>query len=73
MVQLGIAIALNKAVYLFRDDFRKSTDSEHYPLNLMLFAGLPEVGWESYYYTSVEDIDAEQKALYKWLSEVEVE
>ena len=45
MVELGIAIALNKAVYLFRDDFRKSTDSEHYPLNLMFFVGLPKVGW----------------------------
>lgn len=70
MVQLGIAIALNKAVYLFRDDFRKSTDSEHYPLNLMFFVGLPKVGWESYY-TSVEDIDSKHKALYKWISGVE--
>ncbi|MDJ0796987.1 MAG: nucleoside 2-deoxyribosyltransferase [Calothrix sp. MO_167.B12] len=69
MVELGIAIALNKAVFLFRDDFRKCTDSKHYPLNLMLFAGLPEVGWEDYYYTSVDDIDSEHKALYKWLSE----
>ncbi len=69
MVELGIAIALNKAVFLFRDDFRKCTDSEDYPLNLMLFAGLPEVGWEDYYYTSVDDIDSEHKALYKWLSE----
>ncbi|KST68269.1 nucleoside 2-deoxyribosyltransferase [Mastigocoleus testarum] len=67
MVELGIAIALNKAVFLFRDDFRKCTDSEYYPLNLMLFAGLPEFGWEEYYYTSVEDIDSERKALYKWL------
>ncbi|MDJ0619932.1 MAG: nucleoside 2-deoxyribosyltransferase [Calothrix sp. MO_192.B10] len=69
MVELGIAIALNKAVFLFRDEFRKCTDSEDYPLNLMLFAGLPEVGWEDYYYTSVDDIDSEDKALYKWLSE----
>jgi len=69
MVELGVAIALNKAIFLFRDDFRRCTDSENYPLNLMLFAGLPEVGWEDYYYTSIEDIDSAHKALYKWLSE----
>ena len=69
MVELGIAIALDKAIFLFRDDFRKCTDSEFYPLNLMLFAGLPEVGWENYFYTSVEEIDSPDKALYKWLSE----
>ena len=69
MVELGIAIALDKAIFLFRDDFRKCTDSEFYPLNLMLFAGLPEVGWENYFYISVEEIDSPDKALYKWLSE----
>lgn len=67
MVELGIAIALNKAIFLFRDDFRCCTDSEQYPLNLMLFAGLPETQWEDYYYTSVEDIASSQKALYRWL------
>jgi nucleoside 2-deoxyribosyltransferase len=66
MVELGIAIALNKAIFLFRDDFRRCTDSEQYPLNLMIFAGLPEVNWQEYYYTDVEDIDIPEKALYKW-------
>ena len=66
MVELGIAIALNKAIFLFRDDFRRCTDSEQYPLNLMIFAGLPAVNWEEYYYTDVEDIDIPEKALYKW-------
>jgi len=66
MVELGIAIALNKAIFLFRDDFRRCTDSEEYPLNLMIFAGLPEVNWQDYYYTDVEDIDIPEKALYKW-------
>jgi nucleoside 2-deoxyribosyltransferase len=66
MVELGIAIALNKAIFLFRDDFRRCTDSEQYPLNLMIFAGLPEVNWQDYYYTDVEDIDIPEKALYKW-------
>jgi len=44
MVELGMAIAWEKAVFLFRDDFRRCTDSEAYPLNLMLFTGLPEAG-----------------------------
>jgi nucleoside 2-deoxyribosyltransferase len=66
MVELGIAIALNKAIFLFRDDFRRCTDSEQYPLNLMIFTGLPEVNWQEYYYTDVEDIDIPEKALYKW-------
>jgi nucleoside 2-deoxyribosyltransferase len=66
MVELGMAIALNKAIFLFRDDFRRCGD-ENYPLNLMLFVGLPAVGWEAYYYTSVEEIGAPDKALYQWL------
>lgn len=44
MVELGMAIALGKPTFLFRDDFRRATDSERYPLNLMLFTGLPEEG-----------------------------
>ena len=46
MVELGMAIAWDKPVFLFRDDFRRCTDSEAYPLNLMVFTGLPEQGWE---------------------------
>jgi nucleoside 2-deoxyribosyltransferase len=67
MVELGIAIALNKAVFLFRDDFRRCTDSEQYPLNLMLFAGLPENEWKDFYYNSVEEISSPNKALYTWI------
>jgi nucleoside 2-deoxyribosyltransferase len=67
MVELGVAIALNKSIFLFRDDFRRCTDSEEYPLNLMLFAGLPEMGWENYFYNSVEEIGAPNKALGDWL------
>ena len=47
MVELGLAIAWEKPVFLFRDDFRRCTDSDAYPLNLMLFTGLPETGWGS--------------------------
>ena len=66
MVELGMAIALGKPTFLFRDDFRRATDCEQYPLNLMLFTGLPEEGWEDYYYTSVEEITAPEKALARW-------
>ncbi|MBD2059514.1 nucleoside 2-deoxyribosyltransferase [Oculatella sp. FACHB-28] len=68
MVELGMAIALHKAIFLFRDDFRRCTDSELYPLNLMVFSGLPEKNWEDYYYTSLDEVKSEQKALYRWLS-----
>jgi len=67
MVELGAAIALGKKTFLFRDDFRRCTDCEDYPLNLMLFTGLPEVGWEDYYYTSLAEISASDKALVRWL------
>ena len=66
MVELGMAIALKKPTFLFRDDFRRATDSEEYPLNLMLFTGLPEEGWQDYYYTSVEEIISPEKALARW-------
>ena len=41
MVELGVAIALGHRIFLFRDDYRRCTDCEDYPLNLMLFAGCP--------------------------------
>ena len=66
MVELGMAIALKKPTFLFRDDFRRATDSEHYPLNLMLFTGMPKKGWEDYYYKSVEEIASPGKALARW-------
>ncbi len=66
MVELGMAIALVKPTFLFRDDFRSVADSEQYPLNLMLFTGLPEEGWQDYYYTSVSEITAPEKALARW-------
>ena len=56
MVELGMAVAWGKPTFLFRDDFRRCTDSEIYPLNLMLFTGLPEAGWEAFWYGAVEEI-----------------
>ena len=68
MVELGAAIALKRKTFLFRDDFRRCTDSEDYPLNLMLFTGLPEDGWCDYFYTSLAELTAPDKALARWLA-----
>jgi nucleoside 2-deoxyribosyltransferase len=68
MVELGMAIALHKAIFLFRDDFRRCTDSEEYPLNLMIFAGLPQANWQDFFYTSVAEISAPHKALFSWIN-----
>ena len=67
MVELGVAIALGKPTFLFRDDFRKCTDSDEYPLNLMIFTGIPSETWNDYYYRSFDEIDSKNKAIYNWL------
>ena len=66
MVELGAAIALGKPTFLFRDDHRKVTECEEYPLNLMIFTGLPEHNWQDSYYTSFNDITDPNKALSRW-------
>ena len=63
-VELGIAAGANKPTFIFRDDFRRVTDSEEYPLNLMLFVGIPKDTWRDYYHTSVSEIP--EKALARW-------
>ncbi len=68
MVELGVAIARGIPTFLFRDDFRRCTDSEDYPLNLMLFAGLPAERWRDYYYTSLAQLADPAKALVRWLA-----
>ena len=69
MVELGLAIAWGKRVFLFRDDFRRCTDSGEYPLNLMLFVGYDNYNWTKSYYTSINDIQNPDKALAKWVFE----
>ena len=66
MVEVGAAFALNKPVFLFRDDFRRCTDSDQYPLNLMLFAGLPEFNWQEMVYDSVDSITYRERSLGQW-------
>ncbi len=67
MVELGVSIALGKPTFLFRDDFRKCSDSDEYPLNLMIFLGIPFDAWNDYYYSSLDEISCKNKAIYKWL------
>ena len=66
MIELGIAIALKKEIFLFRDDFRNCSDSNQYPLNLMLFSGLPRDNWKKYYFESLEDIMNNKKGFVEW-------
>ena len=66
MIQLGLAIAMRKPTFLFRTDARHSTEYGDYPLNLMLFVGMPPEGWRDYYYTTLDEITAPQKALARW-------
>ncbi len=69
MIELGIAIALKKDIFLFRDDFRSCADSNQYPLNLMLFLGLPKVDWKKYYFESLQDIKSSKKGFLEWANE----
>ena len=66
MVELGIAIALKKEIFLFRDDFRNCSDSNQYPLNLMLFVGLSKEKWSRNYFESLEDINNPKKNFLNW-------
>ena len=66
MIELGIAIALKKKIFLFRDDFRNCSDSNQYPLNLMLFLGLPKENWKKYYFESIKDIKSNKKGFVEW-------
>ena len=68
MIELGIAIALKKKIFLFRDDFRNCSDSNQYPLNLMLFLGLPRDDWRKYYFESIKDILSTGKGFVEWTS-----
>ena len=63
MIELGIAIALKKEIFLFRDDFRNCSDSNDYPLNLMLFLGFPKDNWKKYYFESIQEIKSNKKGL----------
>ena len=67
MIELGIAIALKKEIFLFRDDFRNCSDSDQYPLNLMLFVGLNKESWSKNYFETLEDINSPKKNFISWV------
>jgi Nucleoside 2-deoxyribosyltransferase len=69
MLELGAAIALGKPVLLDRDDFRRCSDSEDYPLNLMVFSGLPQHGSRDDLYGSIAELGYPAKALARWLAQ----
>ena len=70
MLELGVAIALHKPTFLFRDDSRHCADraDSTYPVNLMAFTGLPQIAWETYYYTSLDALSDPARPLAIWLS-----
>ena len=70
MIELGIAIALKKKIFLYRDDFRNCSDSNQYPLNLMLFLGLPKDNWKNYYFESLLDIRCNKKGFVEWANKI---
>lgn len=65
MVEIGYAFALGKPVFLFRDDIRTCADTPDYPLNLMIYAGLPEE-WRDHWYTDIGEVADGSKALARW-------
>ena len=67
MVEIGLATALKKEIFLFRDDLRNCSDNDEYPLNLMLFVGLSKENWSRNYFDSLEDIKNPKKNFLNWI------
>ena len=63
MVEIWVTIALGKPIFLFRDDFRKCTDSYEYPPNLMVFLGIPYCSWNDFFSSSLDEINCTNKAI----------
>ena len=68
MVEVGLTVAWRKPLFLFRDDFRRCSDSDAYPLNLMLFTGWSESGWRRCWYESVGELADPAMDLVRWLA-----
>ena len=68
MIEVGLAIAWRKPLFLFRDDFRRCSDSEDYPLNLMVFAGYSAHAWRFCWYERLEDLADPHRDLVQWLA-----
>lgn len=63
MVEVGLAIAWGKPVFLLNDDFRMKPVEDKLPLNLMIFMNTPRDRWKDYYYTSATQLSDPKKAL----------
>ncbi len=68
MVEVGLAIAWKKPLFLFRDDFRRCSDSDDYPLNLMVFAGYPADAWHSCWYRHLDEVADPTRGVVRWLA-----
>ena len=68
MIEVGLAIAWRKPLFLFRDDFRRCSDSDAYPLNLMVFAGYDAHTWRFCWYERIEDLGDPHRGLVQWLA-----
>lgn len=63
MVEVGLAIAWKKPVFILNDDFRMKPQQDKLPLNLMIFMNIPRASWRDYYYTSTSELTDCSKAL----------
>ena len=68
MIEVGLAVAWRKPLFLFRDDIRRCADSDAYPLNLMVFTAWAESGWRRCWYESVGELADPAKGLVRWLA-----
>ncbi len=70
MIEVGMAMAWGKPVFYLNDDFRFRPDCTALPMNLMLFAKMTPQTWQQFYYTSIESLRNQNKALHKWITHV---
>lgn len=71
MVEVGIALAWGKPIFILNDDFRYRPTGNTLPVNLMLCAGMNVDTWRSHYFTSIEDLSDSKKALAMWIQSVQ--
>lgn len=66
MIELGLAMAWKKPIFLLNDDFRMTPGGNGYPMNLMLFASMPPDQWQKYYFTSLDQLSDDKKGLIQY-------
>ncbi|MDE0082810.1 MAG: nucleoside 2-deoxyribosyltransferase [Gammaproteobacteria bacterium] len=68
MAELGMAIGWKKPEVLLLGDFPRWAESVGYPLNPTVFTGLPPTGWDSRWYTFVDEPPDPDTAIARWLA-----